>query len=435
MRIIGLRRPLFLLFSIFFLYCPYSSAEIEFSSRDRILVLAPHPDDEALTVLGPIQRALKAKARLKIVYFTNGDYNELSYFLYKRTPVFTKGGFIKIGKSRQAESRAAMQYLGIKNNDLVFLGYPDRFTEAILTSFWNPKKPPASLITQIKRVPYEDAPSFGAPYVGQSILKDLKRILIAFNPTKIFVSSPQDTNPDHRSLYVYLKIALLDLEKELNPKVYTYLVHKPGWPQIRGYRPDSALDKPLGFDNKIVCENISFTPEEIQKKYNVITLYKSQLSFAKHYFLSFVRKNELFCVYPQIDLVKEALANYCETDSKIISAINYSRDKKFFYMHIAFNRKIAANIKANIYLLGYKKDLDFSFLPKIFLKVKGSYKIAYNKRKMISTEAVVVSLDSANMFIRFPLAKLNYPDYIFSRIILKGKIFALHIAPWVLLKM
>jgi LmbE family N-acetylglucosaminyl deacetylase len=315
------------------------------------------------------------------------------------------------------------------------LGYPDRFTEAILTSFWNPKKPMFSLVTQIKRVPYENAPSFGAPYVGQSILKDLKRILISFNPTKVFVSSPQDTNPDHRSLYVYLKVALLDLEKWVKPKVYVYLVHKSGWPEVKGYKPQQELTKPSGFDGAVVCERFFLAAGEVEKKYKAISLCKSQLSFAKRYLLSFVRKNELFCLYPQIDLAKGIPINSFSTDSKLISHITYGKNKDFLYIRIVFNKRIAAAIKADIYLLSYKKNLDFSFMPKIFLKVKGNYKIAYDKRKEISAKGIIVFVNSANMVINLPLSKLNYPDYIFSRIILKGKIFALHVAPWVKLKM
>jgi hypothetical protein len=113
----------------------------------------------------------------------------------------------------------------------------------------------------------------------------------------------------------------------------------------------------------------------------------------------------------------------------------YSRDKKFFYINIRFNRQIAQSIKADIYLLGYRKDLEFSLMPKIFLKAKGSYKIAYNKRKMISVKAVGVKANRSSMSIKFPLYILDYPDCIFNRIILKGKIFALHIAPWSVIRM
>lgn len=428
-------KKIFLSLIFIFLNCYSSFAEIDFSSKDRILILSPHPDDESLTSAGIIQHALTKNAQIKIVYLTSGDYNEFSQFFYKKSPIFFRGGFVRIGKTRQAEAHAAMQYLGLKTDDLVFLGYPDRFTEAILTGFWDKKNPTSSLLTHISSVPYKDAFSFGAPYVGQSILSDLEQILKTFKPTKVFVSSPQDTNPDHRSFYVYLKVALLDLQKYINPTVYTYLVHKAGWPPRGMYLSHKELEAPTGFPKEIICEKFFLKDNEIKNKYKAISLYKSQLVFSKRYLFSFVRKNELFCIYPEIDLEKGQTLRSSIAGSKLVSRITYRRDKNFVYINITFNKKIAEGIKADIYLLGYKKSLDFSLMPKIFFKVKGKYKIAYNKRKRIPVNGIEVSVNSANMFIKFPLAAVNYPDYIFSRIILKGKVFALHVAPWVTLKM
>ncbi|MHB8276233.1 MAG: PIG-L family deacetylase, partial [Candidatus Humimicrobiaceae bacterium] len=49
------------------------------SSDDKILILAPHPDDEAISSAGIIQKALSAGAKIRIVYLTNGEYNQGSY--------------------------------------------------------------------------------------------------------------------------------------------------------------------------------------------------------------------------------------------------------------------------------------------------------------------------------------------------------------------
>ena len=52
---------------------PTSVPPLTFTENDRILVLAPHPDDETLGAGGVIQRALEAKAHVKIVFLTYGD--------------------------------------------------------------------------------------------------------------------------------------------------------------------------------------------------------------------------------------------------------------------------------------------------------------------------------------------------------------------------
>ncbi|MEI6121822.1 MAG: PIG-L family deacetylase, partial [Opitutae bacterium] len=41
----------------------------------RILILAPHPDDECLGTGGLIQQALAKGAKIKVIFITNGDNN------------------------------------------------------------------------------------------------------------------------------------------------------------------------------------------------------------------------------------------------------------------------------------------------------------------------------------------------------------------------
>ena len=45
------------------------------SARDRVLVLAVHPDDESLCAGGLIQHALAHGAKVRVVFITDGDNN------------------------------------------------------------------------------------------------------------------------------------------------------------------------------------------------------------------------------------------------------------------------------------------------------------------------------------------------------------------------
>src|SRR5207249_3833424 len=54
------------------------AAELRLARDDRVLVLAPHPDDEALACGGLVQRALKMRLPVRIVFLTYGDSNEWS---------------------------------------------------------------------------------------------------------------------------------------------------------------------------------------------------------------------------------------------------------------------------------------------------------------------------------------------------------------------
>ena len=53
-----------------------------FTKEDRVLVLAPHPDDEDISCGGVIQRALKSGAQVKVAYLTCGDNNIFSIVFY-----------------------------------------------------------------------------------------------------------------------------------------------------------------------------------------------------------------------------------------------------------------------------------------------------------------------------------------------------------------
>jgi LmbE family N-acetylglucosaminyl deacetylase len=93
-----------------------------FKKNERILILAPHPDDESIACAGIIQKALSAGAQVRVVYLTNGDHNELAFIVYEKRIVMRQGEFIYLGKLRQKESIKSMKFLGLSEKDLVFLG-------------------------------------------------------------------------------------------------------------------------------------------------------------------------------------------------------------------------------------------------------------------------------------------------------------------------
>jgi len=222
----------------------------EFSNKDRVLVLAPHPDDEVMAAGGVIQKALKAKAVIKVLFLTNGDHNEPAFIVYEKRLTMRKAEFIHMGQVRRKETLEALNKLGLTEKDSVFLGYPDFGTMEILLKYWGDTKPFKYILTRISKVPYSNCLSPNAPYVGESILSDMEKVIRDFKPTKVFVSNPLDVNRDHRSLYLFLQIALWNLEGEIaKPDIFPYLVHVKGWPEPRGYHPDLELAPPYMLKN------------------------------------------------------------------------------------------------------------------------------------------------------------------------------------------
>ena len=186
------------LISYAYAFAEDSKDVIDFTKDDRVLILAPHPDDEVIGTCGVIQKALKQNARVKVVCYTNGDSNELSFIVYEKRLTFKKREFLHMGEVRRKETMRAMVSLGVNPADIIFLGYPDFGTLEIFTKYWGNVTPYKGLFTRVSKVSYREAMSMNAPYVGESILKDIEKIMLEFKPTKIFVSHPGDVNRDHR---------------------------------------------------------------------------------------------------------------------------------------------------------------------------------------------------------------------------------------------
>ena len=151
------------------LYGHASAATLSLSKMDKILILAPHPDDETIGAGGVIQKAMALKIPLKIVYLTNGENNELAFLVFKKHPVLDRSGLLKMGTLRSQEATEAMQSFGFNKSQLVFLGYPDFGTMKIFTKYWGDTKSFKSLISRVSAVPYQNAFSYNLPYKGESI--------------------------------------------------------------------------------------------------------------------------------------------------------------------------------------------------------------------------------------------------------------------------
>ncbi|MCM8778360.1 MAG: PIG-L family deacetylase [Candidatus Omnitrophica bacterium] len=430
--------PIVLLFSLlyFFLLSTSSHAQqfktIEFSQKDRILILSPHPDDEVIGTGGVIQKAIKAGARIKVVVFTNGDHNELAFIVYEKRLVFRKKEFLYLGKLRRGETLRATEFLGLKKENVIFLGYPDRGTMEIFTKYWGEVSPYKSLLTRISRVTCSECLSPGASYVGENILNDFKKILLDFQPTKIFVSDPIDTNPDHRALYLFLQIALWELNGKIEkPEVFSYPVHIWGWPKPRGYKPELEILPPKKLkDIEMDWYRIELSEEEIKKKYEAILLYKSQVKPYPIYLPTFARRSELFVKYPSIKLKRaENLVwqgfksspgkDYFEGENpqkKIVPALAYGSDKENLFIRVNLKRKIDKDLGIFVFLIGYKIKENFSQMPKLKLIIDMGGVRVKDKKHMLYIRNVNLKYENKKrtIVLKVPYSVLGYPDYILT---------------------
>ncbi|MFA5149778.1 MAG: PIG-L family deacetylase [Candidatus Omnitrophota bacterium] len=391
-----------------------------FSNKDRVLILAPHPDDENIGCGGVIQRALKSGAKVKIMYLTNGDHNEFAFIVYEKRLVVRNPAFVAMGKVREEEAGKAMKILGVAESDLIFLGYPDYGTKNMFFYSWEGSAPFRDRLTRQSYVPYKEAPSYGAPYKSEHILADLERVLIAYKPTKIFVSHPADVNGDHWAYYCFLQIALQDLKKQFaEPKLYVYFVHAPGWPLPRHYHPQLELEPSAKHfpDALINWSSFKLTEDEIDKKYKAMLAYKSQTCVSAFYLLSFVRQNEIFGDYPLILLKKQKSAllkgKDVFNDDKRIS---YAVVDDYFWVRVRKPQELRSRLFFRFYFFGYNDDVPYSKMPNICVRTKKDKVVVeeLNLKKNLDPQGTSAQLKGELFILKVPLKLLGDPDFLLT---------------------
>src|ERR1700693_2257764 len=89
----------------------------------RVLIIAPHPDDESLCCAGLIRQAVKAGASVGIVWVTAGDGFELDALVVERTLSPGSAAMQRLGKQRLRGGHAAGAALGVPAAEECVRGY------------------------------------------------------------------------------------------------------------------------------------------------------------------------------------------------------------------------------------------------------------------------------------------------------------------------
>jgi LmbE family N-acetylglucosaminyl deacetylase len=405
--------------------------ELRLNSQDRVLILAPHPDDEVLGCGGVIQKALRRHIPVRVVFFTYGDNNEWSFLVYRKRPVFFPKAVRGMGMIRHNEAISADRVLGLTPEQLTFLGYPDFGTLQIWDSSWGEAEPFKSMLTKVTRVPYQDAFRPGAPYKGEEILKDLKTIIASFKPTKIFLSHPADHNPDHRALYLFTRIALWDLREQVQAQLFPYLVHFLNWPHPRGYYPFEPLESPDLYRQGIMWRRLLLSWPEINLKIKALKEHRSQFESSGKYLSSFIRTNELFGDF-QLLTVKGGenpaeLSRGQATDGAEIPNELTDQEKAHFigveerYVslrgnHLGFSfeisRPLAKEVGVSIFIFGYRDDRSFAQMPKLRVRLGALKHRIFDKGQELPGNILDVTREGKRISLRIPLEIIGNPQKI-----------------------
>ena len=260
-------------------------------AQDRVLVVAPHPDDESLCCAGILQRARANGAATAVVWITAGDGFALDAMLVERTLWPGTAGMRQFGALRLAEASAAAAELGVPPAQQYVLGYPDRGVALLLADYY--ERGYRSSYTGLDAVAYPQALSPHAAYTGGNLERDLQRVIEQFAPTLVLAAAPQDRNPDHHASGALAR-RLLQRRGQLERLRY-WIVHAPHWPAPRGYQPQLSLSPPA-LAAALQWESLPLSAAEQAHKLAALRDHRSQMQLTEPFMLSFVRANELFAL-------------------------------------------------------------------------------------------------------------------------------------------
>jgi LmbE family N-acetylglucosaminyl deacetylase len=167
-----------------------------FDSSSRLMLFAPHPDDESLACGIVIQNAVRAGAAVRVVYVTDGENNPWPQRLLERKWRLNAADRKRWGKLRRVEALAALNVLGVRGSDARFLALPDQGLTALLI------------------------------HDCRFTLERFAAIIRDWSPTHLLVPSIADMHPDHSALAVMLRLILPEFfSDEPQMSVWRYAVH------------------------------------------------------------------------------------------------------------------------------------------------------------------------------------------------------------------
>jgi LmbE family N-acetylglucosaminyl deacetylase len=215
-----------------------------------ILIVTAHPDDDVLIASGVVANALAAGDTVRVVYLTNGDDPD---------PVYTDGH--AKGLIRENEAVSAEAQLGLPENDLIFLGYPDGGLYNVFNAY--PDSTGGLTGPSGLSATYGDRGLGGtdyhlyrfgshALYNRPNVLADLDAIQTAYRPDDIYTTSQYDAHWDHYTAYYFVQLALLRrvaADPSYHPTLHQAIIWTPDnivdstiWPLA--LNPQTALTAP-----------------------------------------------------------------------------------------------------------------------------------------------------------------------------------------------
>jgi LmbE family N-acetylglucosaminyl deacetylase len=287
--------------------------QLTVSSGARLLVIAPHPDDEVLGAGGLIQRVHSLGGNVHVVYLTDGDGYPEGVQVEDHVETPSASDYRGYGRRRRGEARNALRALGLPNDAHTFLSFPDGGLCQLMRTYWSERRAAyRSPYTRLDRPPKSEILVPETEYRGEDLSQELAEVIGDFRPTLILVPRQEDQHADHCASWFFVSDALEDVERvhpEYHTDVLNYIIHFNTWPfddDARRLAPPPALRGGISG-----WMELTLTPAEQRAKRTAVQAYESQEKVMSWFLAAFVRGNEVFSRPAPPHIVLPSRRNLC----------------------------------------------------------------------------------------------------------------------------
>lgn len=266
------------------------------TATDRILIVAPHPDDESLCCAGLIHQTIARGGEVSIVWMTSGDAFEIDAMVVEHRLRPGARTMERLADIRMREARAAAAHLGVPSANLHFLAFPDRGLSSLMGDHYD--KPYISPYTHASRNPYAQTDAPGAAYTGATLLRELQKAIESFQPTLVLAPIQADAHTDHSATSRFVQRALTSL-RLAERGLYCVVHGGNNWPTPRGLRLDQPLTAPP-VAATLPWRRLKLTTADQNAKLEAIRMHHSQMEVMGGMMLSYVRTEEWYSIQPEV---------------------------------------------------------------------------------------------------------------------------------------
>ncbi len=264
-------------------------------SHARVMMFAPHPDDESLAAGVFLQRAVADGAEVRIVYATDGEKNGWPQRLLERRMRLREKDRRRWAARRRAEAIAALSVLQVGPEQVQFLSLPDQGITKLLLAGCH------------------------------ETLQRLARAISIWRPTHLLSPSAADTHPDHSALAILLNMVCENFQpRAMAMKRLEYLIHGTS---------ESFARRACDFPQSV---------SEGRAKRRAIACHITQVALSRRRFLGYAKRPERFVLSDENQEPR--------VDGPIRSC---QRDRAYLRLEVAFTLKPLRAEETSLYLTGH----------------------------------------------------------------------------------